>query len=83
MLPSPLSIRRLSALLRFPPRFHPFLPLLPGATALSSTTRHGVYDGLHVAPVGREGIPLVTAGPRLLNNPGASFPFLVDRASLP
>ena len=79
----PLSIRRLNAVLRSPPRFHPYLPLLARATAISSTTRHGVYDGLYVAPAERERIPLVTADQRRLNNLGPSFPFLVDLASLP
>jgi len=83
VLQPPLSIRRLSAVLRFPPRFHPYLPLLPRATAISSTTRHGVYDCFYVALAEREGIPLVTADQRLLNNLGPSFPFLVDLASLP
>ncbi len=83
VLPPPLSVRRLAAVLRFPPRFHPYLPLLPRATAISSTTRHGVYDCLYVALAEREGIPLVTADQRLLNNLGPSFPFLVDLASLP
>jgi predicted nucleic acid-binding protein len=83
VLQPPLSIRRLSAVLRFPPRLHQYLPLLPRATAISSTTRHGVYDCLYVALAEREGIPLVTADQRLLNNLGPSFPFLVDLASLP
>ena len=83
VLQPPLSIRRLNAVLRFPPRFHSYLPLLPRATAISSITRHGVYDCLYVAPAEREGTPLVTADQRLLNNLGPSFPFLVDLASLP
>ena len=83
VLQPPLSIRRLNAVLRFPPRFHSYLPLLPRATAISSIARHGVYDCLYVAPAEGEGIPLVTADQRLLNNLGPSFPFLVDLASLP
>ena len=57
VLQPPLSIRRLNAVLRFPPRFHPYLPLLPRATAISSTMRHGVYDCLYVALAEREGFP--------------------------
>ena len=81
----PLSdaVTRLIDVLTTCPILLPSLPLLLRATALSSSTRVGVYDCLYVALAEREGCELVTADTRLLNSLQPSFPFIIDLASLP
>src|SRR5205823_1960221 len=40
--------KRLAAVLKNPPQFHSYLPLLPRAYAIASAARTGVYDALYV-----------------------------------
>jgi predicted nucleic acid-binding protein len=63
-----------------PPRFLPYLPLMPRALTLSSQARIGVYDCVYVALAEHEQCRVVTADQRLLN----SFPaHTISLASLP
>jgi predicted nucleic acid-binding protein len=82
ILRPPLSVRRLSNVLSFPPHLHPHLPLLGRAVAISSATRQGVYDCLYVVLAEREGVPLITADQKLLGNLGPHYPFIVDLATV-
>ena len=66
-----------------PPRLEPSALLIPRAIQISSAARIGIYDCLYVALAEREGCPFVTADTRLINNLRASFPFLLELASLP
>jgi predicted nucleic acid-binding protein len=65
------------------PQSHASLPLVPRAYAISSRTRIGVYDCLHVALAEQEGCDLVTADARLVTNLQAQFFFIVPLSSLP
>ncbi len=73
----------LDDILRTPPVFHPFEPLLRRATAISSRARAGLYDCLYVALAEREGCEVVMADDRAISNLRPSFPFVVPLASLP
>ena len=63
--------------------WHPYLPLLRRALAISSFARVGVYDCVYVALAELEGCQLVTADVRLVANVQVQFPFVIDLASLP
>jgi predicted nucleic acid-binding protein len=65
------------------PVLHGYLPLLPRAYAISSQTRQGVYDCLHVALAEREACELLTADTKLINNLQPTFSFIVALALLP
>lgn len=73
----------LEDILRTPPAFHPYEPLLLRATDISSQTRVALHDCLYVSLAEREGCELVTDDQKLLNALGGRFPFLVDLATLP
>jgi predicted nucleic acid-binding protein len=64
------------------PQFHPYIPLLSQAVAISSQARIGVYDCLHVALAQREGCELLTADDRLVRALQPSFPFITALSSL-
>ncbi|MEX0585443.1 MAG: type II toxin-antitoxin system VapC family toxin [Pirellulales bacterium] len=79
----PQGAQLLTDLLAARPQLHPSLPLLPRAFELASSARIGVYDCAYVALAEQEQCELVTADARLLNALGATFPFIVDLASIP
>jgi predicted nucleic acid-binding protein len=83
ILRPPEGARRLALVLRTPPRFHPYLPLLGRAFQIASALRVGVYDCLYVALAEREACELVTADDRLVKNLQPQFPFIIALASLP
>jgi predicted nucleic acid-binding protein len=66
-----------------PPVLIPHASLIVRAIDISSRTRSGYYDCLHVALAEREGCELVTADQRSINNLAPHFPFIVPLASLP
>lgn len=65
------------------PILHPYLPLMPRAYAISSSTRQGVYDCVYVALAEREGCELVTSDDKLVKRLGTAFPFILPLASIP
>jgi predicted nucleic acid-binding protein len=65
------------------PQLHPSLPLMPRAHALSSSSRVGIYDCLHVALAEREGCKFITADDKLIKNIQSKFPFVISLASMP
>ncbi len=68
----PLGSRRLRSVFRNAPDLHPYLPLLPRAFAIASSTRMGVYDCLYVALAEREGCDVLTTDIKLKNGlPGS------------
>jgi predicted nucleic acid-binding protein len=76
----PQATRLLADVLSTPMPLHPYRPLLPRATAISSAMRCGVYDCIYVALAEREGCEFLTADDKLLKNLGARFPFIVSLA---
>lgn len=82
-IPVGTAVPLLTDVLSTPPAFHPSLPLLLRACAISSQARIGVYDCLYVALAEQEGCQFVTADARLLTNLQARFPFIVPLSSLP
>jgi predicted nucleic acid-binding protein len=70
-------------MLRCLPQVHASLPLVPGAYAISSSTRVGVYDGLYVALAERAVCELATADDRLARVLQPQFPLVRALASLP
>jgi predicted nucleic acid-binding protein len=77
------AVTRLIDVLTTAPILIPSLPLLLRAADISSTLRMGVYDCLYVALAEREACELVTADAGLLANLKATFPFIIDLATLP
>ncbi len=65
-----------------PPRLVPSLPLVPGAFAIASQVRIGIYDCLYVAMAERENCLLLTSDDKLVNNLQPRFTFIVPLASL-
>jgi predicted nucleic acid-binding protein len=65
------------------PLFHPALPLLRRAVAISSAARIGVYDCLYVALAEREGCELVTADLKLVKTLQPAFPFITPLGQTP
>ncbi len=59
---------KLVDVLSTPPILHPYLPLLPRAFAIASSTRIGVYDCLYVALAEIEGCQVLTADDRLVKS---------------
>ncbi|MFL5243690.1 MAG: type II toxin-antitoxin system VapC family toxin [Gemmataceae bacterium] len=66
-----------------PPIIHPYEPLLRRAVTISSQSRSGLFDCLHVALAEREGCEVVTDDQKLIANLKSQFPFIVTLASLP
>jgi predicted nucleic acid-binding protein len=79
----PQGMKRLLAIMRFPPALHPYLPLLARAFAISSAMRVGVYDCLYVALAEQESCELVTADDKLVTALQKDFPFIISLASMP
>lgn len=79
----PQGMKRLIAVMRFPPDLHPYLPILSKAFAISSALRVGVYDCIYIALADQEGCELVTADDRLVNTVQKQFPFVIHLATLP
>jgi predicted nucleic acid-binding protein len=65
------------------PHLEASLPLLPRAVDISSSLGAATYDCLYVALAEREGIEMVTADQKLLNNLGSHFPFIVPLSLFP
>jgi predicted nucleic acid-binding protein len=65
------------------PKFHPSLPMLRRAVAISSAARAGVCDCLYVALAELEKCELVTADDKLVKKLQRAFPFIVPLCSLP
>lgn len=63
----PHATHRLRNVLATGMHLHPFLPLLPRATELSSQHRIGVYDCLYIALAEQENCLLVTADQRMMS----------------
>ena len=78
----PQGMKRLIAVMRFPPILHASLLLLPRAFAMSSAEGIGVYDCLYVALAEREGCGLVTADEKLVKALHRQYPFIIPLASL-
>jgi predicted nucleic acid-binding protein len=79
----PQGAKRFASLMRARPMLHPYLPLLPGAFAMSSRMRVGVYDCLYVVLAERENCELVTADDKLIKVMAKDYPFVVSLASVP
>lgn len=62
---------------------HDAAPLLNRALEISSQTRSGFYDCLYVALAEREGIEVVSADSKLVNNIQHHFPFVISLSFLP
>ena len=75
--------RLLTNVLSTPPQFHPYLPSLKRALAISSQAHIGVYDCIYIALAEREGYEFLTADDRLLRTLQSTFPFIRALASLP
>jgi predicted nucleic acid-binding protein len=73
----------IAKVLRSPPLFFPYEPLLYRAVDISSQTRAGFYDCLYVALGERENCEVVTADDKLLKNVQKQFPFVRALTSLP
>jgi predicted nucleic acid-binding protein len=71
------------SLLADAPTFHPHMPLMSRAYAISSATLSAVYDCIYVALAEREVCKLVTADDRLVKNLQGRFPFIIALSSLP
>lgn len=78
----PLGTRRFRGILRNPPELHAHLPLLPQAFAISSRYRVAINDCLDVALANQDGCPLSTGDQRLIKALQATFPFIVDLATV-
>ena len=65
------------------PAYHPLLPLMDRAVAISVQSRYNVHDCVHVALAEREGCELVTSDQKLIANLQPNFPFITSLASLP
>lgn len=76
LIQPPAAVKRLNNVLSFPPKLHPYLPLLPRAAMISSRTAQSVYDCLYVVLAEREGCELITADQKLITNLGQTFPFI-------
>ena len=76
------AAQKLADVLATAPAFHPNIPLLPRATAISSDVRIGVYDCLYVALAEQEGCEMVTADMRLVRSLLRNFPFVREPSSL-
>ena len=65
------------------PVYHPYLPLLPRAFAISTQTLSAVYDCVYVALAELEICEMVTADDRLVRNLQSRFPFVIHLSALP
>jgi predicted nucleic acid-binding protein len=78
----PQGMKRLIAVMRFPPVLYAYLPLIPRAFAISSAMGVGVYDCLYVALAERERCSLVTADEKLAKALQRHFPFITALQNL-
>ena len=73
----------ITRVLRTPPAFHSYGPLLYRAADTSSQTRAGFYDCLYVALAERDNCEMVTDDEKILKNVQSRYPFVRGLASLP
>lgn len=72
----------LTIILRGAPELRDSVPLLPRALEISLLTRCSVYDALFVALAEQEGVQLITADEKLVNNLQEQFTLFVRLSSL-
>ena len=75
---------RLANVLKVGPVLYQSTALLPRAVLIirKAAARIGIYDCLYVALAEREGCELVTSDKKLINAPGAAYPFIVPLSSI-
>jgi predicted nucleic acid-binding protein len=65
------------------PQLHLTIPLLARLSAIVSTVKVTIYDGLYVVLAETMGCEFVTADDKLVKNLRPQFPFIVPLSSLP